>query len=175
MIGVYCDGYHSCEDDIDDFVNTSQEKPNTLTTRFIITLMSTLAISDDDDDDGSNDKLILIIILICAGFWTIIIISMICVYAVNKKKEFDIRLKKIELDIVKNKNNTNNNIKKRFSNFKFQKHVNLRSHTVTPQRSERGLHEHDKGTNQHLMEIDTNIDDIYDEKIDNCQCNNRHI
>ena len=105
---------------------------------------------------------------------------MICVYAVNKKREYDIRLKKIELDIVKNKNNNNKNnsmgnyknIKtKRFSNFKFQKNVNLTSHTLTftPQTTERGLHKHDEGTNPRLMEVDTNIDDIHDDtmNIDN--------
>ena len=55
---------------------------------------------------------------------------MICVYAVNKKMEYAIILKKIELDIVKNQNNNNKNNsmgnykniqKNRFSNFKFQK------------------------------------------------------
>ena len=57
--------------------------------------------------------------------------------------------------------------KKRFLNFKFQKNVNLTSHTLvfTPETSERGLHQHDEGTNPPLMEVDTNIDDIYDDKI----------
>ena len=144
--------------------------------------------SDDGVGSGSGGgnnnsieidaTLVLVVVILVVIFCAIIIISLICVYALNRKREYDIEQKKIELDIVKNKNkhlmnngdnnNKYNNNRNKFSNSKLKGLVNLR--TLNTRSNSMNGEFDDEGetvnTRVHIVQNDDdNDDDMYD--IDN--------
>ena len=94
-------------------------------------------VSSVDNDNSSNTgtlMLALVIIILFLTFCAIIVISIICIKGLHKKREFDIKQKQIELDILKQQNlnikENNNNINKKhaqLSNYKLNGIVNLRA------------------------------------------------
>ena len=130
--------------------------------------------SDHEDNDEHHpnahiDILVLILVagILCGVFCTIIIISKICVNGFNKKKEFDITQKKIELDIMnkqfsmimnennKNKNNNKSKNKQLFDDFKLNGMVNLSA--TSPATSVANSVASSPGASVHVVEPDLGL------------------